>query len=90
MDSVSYGERTANVIVDLGGAVPNDGESGEGDLVGVDVEDVLGGAGNDLLVGSAAANHLSGGLGNDWFIIGQTKDTVTDRDVPTAEVTTKI
>ena len=36
------------------------------------------------------ADTVTGGLGNDWFIVGKSKDTVTDPNVPTAEVTTKI
>jgi Ca2+-binding RTX toxin-like protein len=80
VDSVSYDERTANVIVDIGGAVPNDGEAGEGDSVGADIEDVFGGAGNDLLVGSVAANHLYGGWGND-SLFGLDGDDTLDGSV---------
>ncbi len=36
------------------------------------------------------ADTLTGNLGNDWFIIGKKKDTVTDANVPTTEVITKL
>jgi Ca2+-binding RTX toxin-like protein len=62
--------RTAPVAVVLD-ALANDGESGEGDLVIADIDangvgdGVFTGPGNDLLIGDAGANTLSGGPGND-------------------------
>lgn len=67
-DAVNYVTRTASqaVTVKLDN-VANDSQAGEGDNVNVDVEDIMGGAGNDSL--SAAANTvvnvLTGGLGDD-------------------------
>jgi Ca2+-binding RTX toxin-like protein len=63
-DAATYGPRTAAVFVNL--AEPgNDGEPGEGDYVLEDVEKVVGGQGDDTLLGDAKANILSGGPGND-------------------------
>lgn len=36
------------------------------------------------------ADILTGGLGNEWFIIGPPKDAVTDEDLPTPEVVTEV
>ena len=64
VDWVVYRDRTVPVTVYLDG-FGNDGQSGEGDLVRTDVENVAGGSGNDGIVGSAAANRLVGGFGDD-------------------------
>jgi RTX calcium-binding nonapeptide repeat (4 copies) len=63
-DQLVYGKRGAGVAVILDGAA-NDGEAGEGDNVGPDVESVSGGSGSDTIVGSAGQNRLEGGAGND-------------------------
>ena len=44
-DDVGYGKRNAGIAVSLDG-VANDGEAGEGDNVGTDVETVSGGSGS--------------------------------------------
>jgi Ca2+-binding RTX toxin-like protein len=56
--------RAANVSISLDNAV-GDGESGEADNVGADVEDVTTGSGSDVLVGSNSRNVLDGGPGPD-------------------------
>ncbi|MBM7517918.1 calcium-binding protein [Nocardioides nitrophenolicus] len=63
-DTVSYAGRVAPVTVSLDGAA-GDGEAGEGDLVGPDVENATGGEGADRLTGSAGPNVLLGGGGDD-------------------------
>jgi len=65
VDLVYYGLRTAGLVVTLNAQVGADGEVGEGDLIGGDVEQAVGGAGNDSLTGGPGANTLSGGNGND-------------------------
>jgi Ca2+-binding RTX toxin-like protein len=66
VDTADYSSRTAAVNVSTGGpGTPTDGEAGEQDEVDPTVENVTGGAGNDTLVGTAAANILRGGGGND-------------------------
>lgn len=73
IDSATYASRTAGVVVTLDN-VANDGTPassvptttpGEGDNVHGDVERVVGGHGNDHLVGNDAANYLIGGDGDD-------------------------
>ena len=69
VDTVSYSDQTAAVTVGIdqsdndGNA--NDGSSGNRDLVGTDVENVLGGSGPDTLSGSVTANRLAGNDGHD-------------------------
>jgi Ca2+-binding RTX toxin-like protein len=62
------------VTADLDGATGDDGEAGEGDSIGSDVEILTGGLGDDVLTGNAADNQLyaysgsdslNGGAGND-------------------------
>ncbi|MFF0110755.1 calcium-binding protein [Streptomyces hirsutus] len=64
VDEASYGLRTTAVNVTLNG-VADDGASGEGDNIGVDVENITGGSENDILTGNAAGNTLVGYEGND-------------------------
>ena len=59
-DTADYGARAAPLTVTLDGGA-NDGETGENDNARADVENVIGGAGDDSLVGSAAANVLNAG-----------------------------
>lgn len=80
-DTVSYASETKPVNVTLDGAA-NDGsvddlnpDSGQGDSVGDDVENIIGGKGDDVLAGSSpnpaanppqtGDNHIEGGPGND-------------------------
>lgn len=63
-DTVSYGDHTSAVHADLDGK-RDDGKSGEKDLIARDVENLLGGRGNDTLTGSAGPNVLFGDAGDD-------------------------
>jgi Ca2+-binding RTX toxin-like protein len=63
-DTATYAPRTNAVTVTLDG-VANDGETAEGDNARADIENILGGGGNDQLTGNAANNTLQGGPGND-------------------------
>jgi Ca2+-binding RTX toxin-like protein len=79
-DKVSYASRTNPVRVDLDGGW-DDGEggsplSGEFDNVLPTVEDVTGGSGNDVFVGSAGANTFHGGDGADTIDGGAGDDTL--------------
>jgi hypothetical protein len=64
-DTADYGAYTASVTVDLDGVPGDDGQAGEADTVGADVESIVGGSAGDNLTGNAAANELRGGAGND-------------------------
>ena len=63
-DMVTYASRSGPVSVNL--AQPGqDGEVDEGDNITTDVENVTGGAGDDVLLGDGKANVLLGGPGAD-------------------------
>jgi Ca2+-binding RTX toxin-like protein len=64
VDVVDYSVRTANLSLNIDG-LKNDGATGENDLIGRDIERILGGQGNDLIVGNELDNLLSGGRGQD-------------------------
>ncbi len=62
VDTVDYGDRTYNVAVFLESSPPNDdGEAGERDDI-IDIENAIGGSGNDILTGGKT---LIGGAGDD-------------------------
>jgi hypothetical protein len=63
-DTVSYADHASDVAVLLGGTT-DDGARGEGDSIAHDVERVVGGRGNDLLVGTDGPDQLDGGGGDD-------------------------
>jgi Ca2+-binding RTX toxin-like protein len=65
-DKADYRGRRNSLTVSLGNGKFDDGQRGEGD--NVDTEGVLGGRGDDLLIGDAKNNYLSGGLGADTLI----------------------
>lgn len=63
-DVASYQTRTVRVAVNPNNE-PFDGQTGEGDNVRSDVEEILGGMAGDLLIGTAADNRLVGNGGGD-------------------------
>jgi hypothetical protein len=73
--------RSGAIAVDLDG-VADDGESGEGDNAMPDVEDVMGGTGNDTLVGDGGPNVLRGFDGADTIRGGDGDDTLHGVGVP--------
>lgn len=68
LDRVTYRGRTARVLVSLDDA-GNDGQVGELDQV-LDVEEILGGDGSDVLRGDETNNLLDGGDGDDLLVGG--------------------
>jgi Ca2+-binding RTX toxin-like protein len=74
-DGATYFDRTASVYVSLDG-VTNDGEAGERDNVAADVENVATGSGNDTVAGSASANRLRTGDGDDRVTGGSGSDNI--------------
>ena len=78
-DSVDYRTYTQQLTVNVGDGQPNDGAAGEGDNVRPDIEQVLGGSGNDnLAMGlpptSRPPGQLYGGEGNDTLTGGANND----------------
>ena len=63
-DVVSYLVRLRNVTASLDG-LRNDGYEGEADKIGLDIESINGGDGDDTLVGDDKGNTLDGAHGND-------------------------
>ncbi len=72
-DTVDYSQRVAPVFVTVG-AGSDDGAAGEHDTVESDVEQVLGGAGDDVLTAGTTAVQLHGGPGNDTLHGGPGSD----------------
>lgn len=79
VDKVEYSRHTKPVTVDLDGAA-DDGQPGERDTVGADVEGIYGGAGNDRLTGNGANNYLNGMNGDDIVHGGAGDDELMDYD----------
>ncbi|WP_421724360.1 M10 family metallopeptidase C-terminal domain-containing protein [Bauldia sp.] len=80
-DTFDLSGRTGDYLVDLSAGIfdiytpgPLGPVLGLGTSTLVDIENVIGGNGNDRLVGSAADNVLRGGLGNDVLIAGGGRD----------------
>jgi Ca2+-binding RTX toxin-like protein len=79
IDTVDHGAANGPVSISLDGR-PNDGEEGEGDGFGADIESVSGGSAEDLLSGDAHANVLSGGGGEDFLEGGEGPDRLNGND----------
>ncbi len=76
-DTAEYGDRTAAVVVTLNGAtnaIVTIGGVAEDTLR--NIENIIGGSGNDILTGDSAVNLLSGGLGDDTLSGGGGIDTL--------------
>ena len=74
-DKVGYFGRTVGVAVSLDGQA-NDGQAGEGDNIGADVDEVDGGDAADVLVGSDGPNRLAGRGGDDQLVGGGGDDVL--------------
>ena len=72
VDTVSFAAATAAITVDLA----NNVASGDGTDQLQSIENVIGGAGNDLLTGDAGANAIDGGAGNDTINGGLGDDVI--------------
>jgi Ca2+-binding RTX toxin-like protein len=72
-DLVSYRQRTVGVTVFIGGS--DNGETGvEHDFIADDIEQIEGGEGDDLLVGSSGKNRIDGWGGKDEIVGGGRAD----------------
>ena len=76
-DTVTYADRTKPVTVDL--SKGTGGQAGEFDSIS-GVENIIGGAGNDSLVGDNYANMIWGGAGNDTLTGNGGLDTLYGED----------
>ena len=66
VDKVDYSRRSDDITATLDGVTPSgDLAASEADILGSDVENLEGGAGDDVLTGNASANELVGGAGDD-------------------------
>ena len=73
--TVSYGGHTEPIRADLDGEA-DDGAAGEGDRIDATVSVVVGGAGDDVLVGDHRPNQLEGGAGRDRIDGGDGHDVL--------------
>jgi Ca2+-binding RTX toxin-like protein len=73
VDTLDYSSRTRGVHIGPGTAA-DDGEAGEHDNIATDIENFIGGAGDDYIVGTAADNKLTGNGGDDTLVGGLGKD----------------
>lgn len=80
VDTVDYSSRTAAVAVDLADGLAADGEIDEYDAAGDDIENIIGGSGDDLLIGSDAANRIEAGAGTDLLDGGGGADDLRGGD----------
>jgi len=80
VDTVHYDRRTAGVTVTLDNRLADDGEPGEGDEIAGNVEDAVGGAGDDLMVARYGRNDLRGGDGDDEIYGGPGDDFLNGGD----------
>ena len=78
-DMMNYSGRTRTVLVDLDN-VADDGELGENDNVRSNVENVLGGSGDDSIKSLGAHSFLFGGAGDDHLVGGFGRDTLIGGD----------
>lgn len=67
LDYVSYSQRSGDIRADLAGD-RDDGARGERDRIADDIEELIGGSGDDVLVGNAKNNRLVTGAGSDVAI----------------------
>ncbi len=68
LDTYDLSQTSAAAIVNLSTSSATSAQTGR-DVV-VQIENVIGGSGNDVITGNAAANSLTGGSGNDTIVAG--------------------
>jgi Ca2+-binding RTX toxin-like protein len=98
-DTADYSESTESVTVDLSGPTGGFGQGGhaQSDVL-LEIEDLIGSAHNDRLIGSFEVNTLRGGQGNDVLVglggadrlFGDAGNDVADYALSTAGVTVNL
>ncbi len=75
-DTADYSAYTANLKLSLDN-IANDGPTGSADAnIHADIENIIGGSGNDLIIANPFANKLIGNAGNDTLWGGDGNDTL--------------
>ena len=74
-DLARYSARVTAMNISLDG-VANDGETGEGDNIRTDVEDVAGSSGSNVITGNDQNNFLVGGFGDNTISAGAGDDEI--------------
>jgi Ca2+-binding RTX toxin-like protein len=86
-DTIDYSERSGIVTVTLGTTTAGaGGVSGEADVVAIDIENVKGGTGNDIITGNDSANEFWGGDGDDTLTGGKGDDIFHEDAIETDPV----
>lgn len=75
VDTIDYSGRAAFVNVTLAPS-PTSGLTGEGDVLAIDMENVIGTGYDDIIMGNASANELVGGAGDDTLTGGLGDDVL--------------
>lgn len=75
IDTVTYADRTEKLFLYMNDEFSS-GAKGEGDAIGYDIENVIGGKNDDTIVGDGKNNKLDGGAGNDTIKGGLGNDTL--------------
>lgn len=76
IDMLDLSSLTTDATIDLDGGLL---ASGEGTMALSGIENVIGGRGNDTIVGNAAQNVLEGGAGDDTFVYRTAADANGDQ-----------
>ncbi len=74
-DTADFSDQTANLTLHIDGQ-PDSGAVGQKDLISGDVENIIGGSGNDLITGNPSNNSLEGGAGDDTIWGSSGNDTL--------------
>jgi hypothetical protein len=82
-NEVDYSDRRHALSVSMDGR-RNDGEKGEHDLIGTDIERVVAGSGADRMIGNGGSNSFDGGRGRDLLRGGSGDDQLIGDQYPIA------
>ncbi|MGH2661904.1 MAG: calcium-binding protein [Actinomycetota bacterium] len=75
VDTIVYGDRVTDIALSLNGNF-DDGAAAEGDNANEDLETMVTGTGDDVLVGNDAGQRMESGPGDDFIIGGDGDDTL--------------
>ncbi len=76
IDTLNYASTKLGIVVDLSGGIDTSGPEIGNDFL-IDIENVIGGSGNDRIVGNAFANHIDGGPGLDTAVFSGPRSAYT-------------